>query len=163
MACPLTSRSLQITLSRPGDAHRIATLSRDTIEHGLTWSWTPQRVVRCIAAPDINVISAHQDNELVGFGIMFYGSRAAHLNLLAVDPLSRNRGVGHCLLNWLEDCAITAGLDRCQLELRESNKVAKRFYHAHGYAETERIQGYYQQRENAIRMTHSLRVGDVQT
>ena len=159
----MTSRSLQITLSRPGDAHRIATLSRDTIEHGLTWSWTPQRVVRCIAAPDINVISAHQDDELVGFGIMFYGNRAAHLNLLAVDPVSRNRGVGHCLLNWLEDCAITAGLDRCQLELRESNRIAKRFYQAHGYAETERIQGYYQQRENAIRMTHSLRVGDVQT
>jgi ribosomal-protein-alanine N-acetyltransferase len=34
----------QIRLARPSDAQAIAEMSRDLIEHGLGWRWTPSRI-----------------------------------------------------------------------------------------------------------------------
>jgi ribosomal-protein-alanine N-acetyltransferase len=155
----MNTRETELTLAHVGDAYQVATMSREIIEHGLQWSWTPERVGRCILSPDINVVTAKHDGDLVGFGIMFYGSSKAHLNLLGVDATWRSMGIGHRLLGWLEKCAITAGLECCQLELRESNRSARKFYTAHGYTEIERVRGYYQQQENAIRMARSLQEG----
>ncbi|OED36342.1 hypothetical protein AB833_27340 [Chromatiales bacterium (ex Bugula neritina AB1)] len=148
-----------IALAHVDDVYNIASMSRVIIEHGLQWSWTPERIGRCILSPDINVVTAKNDGELIGFGLMFYGNSKAHLNLLGVDANWRSRGVGHELLTWLEKCAVTAGLECCQLELRESNRKARKFYSAHGYTEIERVRGYYQQQENAIRMARSLQEG----
>jgi len=153
----------EISLAHIDEAYAIANLSREIIEQGLQWSWTPERVGRCILSPDINVVSSRWQGEMIGFGIMFYGSNKAHLNLLGVVPNWRSRGIGHRMLLWMEKCAIIAGLESCQLELRESNNSARNFYSAHGYAEVERVRGYYQQKENAIRMARSLREGYFQT
>lgn len=149
--------TVTISLATLSDAASIAELSRDSIEYGLQWSWTPARVGRCIVAPDINVIAARQGDKMIGFGIMFYGNSSAHLNLLAVEPAWRGKGIGHRLMSWLEKCAITAGLEHCRLEVREANNAAKQFYRAHGYSEIERLNGYYQRRESAIRMGRYLR------
>ena len=132
-------------------------MSREIIEQGLQWSWIPERVGRCILSPEINVISAKNDGEVIGFGIMYYGNTKAHLNLLGVDANWRSHGIGGRLLNWLERCAMIAGLESCQLELRESNTKARAFYLRHGYSEIETVRDYYQKRENAIRMTKNLR------
>lgn len=150
-------KQTEISLAHVDDAFQVATMSREIIEQGLQWSWTPERVGRCILSPDINVVTAKNDGELIGFGIMFYGTSKAHLNLLGVDAGWRSHGIGQRMLEWLESCALTAGLESCQLELRESNNKARRFYAAHGYHEIERVRGYYQQRENAIRMAKNLR------
>lgn len=131
-------------------------MSRDTIEYGLQWSWTPERVGRCVLSPNINVIAARNDRDVIGFGIMYYGYSKAHLNLLGVDAAWRSFGIGHRLLEWLELCAETAGLASCQLEVRESNDHALRFYTDHGYQVVETVQGYYQRKEDAIRMSKCL-------
>lgn len=155
----MDTKQTTISLATVDDAYNVATMSREIIEHGLQWSWTPERIGRCILSPDINVVTAKNDGELIGFGLMFYGNSKAHLNLLGVDADWRARGVGHGLLQWLEKCAVTAGLECCQLELRESNRKARKFYTTHGYTEIERVRGYYQQQENAIRMSRSLQEG----
>lgn len=156
-------KQTEVVLAHIDDSYKIATMSREIIEQGLQWSWTPERVGRCILSPEINVITAKIDNDLIGFGIMFYGNTKAHLNLLAVDANWRSHGIGHRMLDWLEMCAKTAGLESCQLELRESNQKARKFYTDHGYSETERVHGYYQQQENAIRMARDLREGHFQS
>lgn len=150
-------KQTEVALAHVNDAFKIATMSREIIEQGLQWSWTPERVGRCILAPDTNVITAKIDSDLIGFGIMFYGNTKAHLNLLGVEAGWRSNGVGHRILDWLEMCARTAGLECCQLELRESNHRARKFYTNRGYTEIERVCGYYQQQENAIRMSRSLK------
>ncbi len=152
----MDTRQTEIKLARVADAYSIATMSRDIIEHGLQWSWTPERIGRCILSPDINVVIAHNDNAVVGFGIMYYGYSKAHLNLLGVDVHWRSIGIGHRLLQWLEHCAVTAGVEHCQLEVRESNESARRFYQQHGYREVEVVPGYYQRWEDAIRMSRCL-------
>ena len=152
----MNTRQTDISLAHVNDAYSIATMSRDIIEQGLQWNWTPERIGRCILSPDINVVAAKHGDIVIGFGIMYYGFSKAHLNLLGVDASWRSLGIGHKLLLWLEQCAITAGVEQCQLEVRKNNEIARRFYSQHGYRETEVVSGYYQRKEDAIRMSRHL-------
>jgi ribosomal-protein-alanine N-acetyltransferase len=93
----------------------------------------------------------------VGFAILRYGDDVAHLNLLAVAPAHRRRGVARALLQWLEETALTAGTFVIGLELREGNAAARAFYRLLGYRELGQIPGYYQGVENAIRMVRDVR------
>jgi ribosomal-protein-alanine N-acetyltransferase len=88
---------------------------------------------------------------------MRYADDAAHLNLLAVAPAHRRRGIARRLVFWLEETALTAGTFVVGLELRAGNEAARAFYHALGYHELVRIPGYYQGVESAIRMVRDVR------
>ena len=50
-----------LSLARSEDAEEIAGMSRDTIEEGLTWSWTPTRVRRSILSRESSVVVARRD------------------------------------------------------------------------------------------------------
>ena len=148
----MTSSKLSLRLARLADANAIATLSRDLIEHGLVWRWTPTRVAASIRAANVNVLAACVQGEIVGFAIMRYGNDEAHLDLLAVAPAYRRVGVGRQLIEWLEECAVVAGIFSVTLEVREGNKGAQLFYEHMGYRKLAPLHGYYQGVEAAIRM-----------
>ena len=95
--------------------------------------------------------------EFAGFAIMSYGDSRAHLNLLAVEPRQRRRGIARRMLDWLEQSAIEAGTFHVGLEVRASNRGAQAFYLARGYEVTGRVRGYYQGIDDAIRMRRDLR------
>ncbi len=145
-----------IRLANVDDAHAIARLSRDEIEHGLGWSWTTPRVMRAIRDRTTNVAVAHNGDEVVGFGIMRYGERKAHLTLLAVRPDQRKHGLGRHLMDWLEKCARTAGLERIDVEARSDNPVALAFYALQGFERGGVTPGYYEGRIDAVRMSKPL-------
>lgn len=148
---------LIIRLASRDDARAIAALSRTEIEHGLPWRWTPPRVQRAVADARTNVCVAMQDGgSLLGFGIMVYADETAHLSLLAVDPDSRRQGVGSALLQWLEQVAGVAGLERVQLEARRSNAAALAFYGRHGYRQTDTVAGMYLGVEDGVRLEKRL-------
>jgi ribosomal-protein-alanine N-acetyltransferase len=146
----------EIRLATLADARSIAALSRAEIEHGLPWSWTPDRVRRAIRDRATNVAVASERDALVGFGIMNYGDEKAHLSLLAVHPSRREHGVGAQLMDWLEKCAITAGCTRIELEARADNLSALAFYGLRGYQRFATVPGYYQGRIDAFRLAKSL-------
>ena len=146
----------EIRLATLADARAIAALSRAEIEHGLPWSWTPERVRRAIGDSAINVAVASERDALVGFGIMQYGDEKAHLSLLAVHPSRREHGVGAQLMDWLEKCAVTAGCTRIELEARADNLGALAFYGLRGYERFATVTGYYQGRIDAFRLAKSL-------
>jgi ribosomal protein S18 acetylase RimI-like enzyme len=145
-----------IRLALPADAGRIAAMSRDYVESGLEWSWTPARVLRSIVDHASNVAVIDAGGAIVGFGIMQYGDHTAHLALLAVHPEHRNRGVGTRLMGWLEKPAVMAGIVRIRLEARADNPVAIEFYRRRGFEPHGRISGYYQGRIDAVRLGKSL-------
>jgi ribosomal-protein-alanine N-acetyltransferase len=124
-----------IRLATPADAPAIAALSREAIEHGLPWSWRPERVARAIANRDTNVAVIGEPGTLAAFGIMSYRGEDAHLLLFAVHRRHRRQGVGSALLQWLENVARTAGCFRIRLEARWDNAGARSFYNEHGYHE----------------------------
>lgn len=146
-----------IHLAQPSDARAIALLSRDAIEHGLPWSWTPARVLRHMADPSTNVVVARDSLGLIGFGIMKYLDDDAHLLLLAVRPNKRRMGAGSALLTWLLATAEAAGAAEVALELRVGNDEAIELYRRHGFTRTGCRPRYYADREDAVEMTRVLR------
>jgi ribosomal-protein-alanine N-acetyltransferase len=152
----MTSSQLSLRLARPADATAIAKMSRDLIEYGLQWRWTPMRVAASIHAPDVNVLVACIHGNIAGFAIMRYGDDDAHLDLLAVAPPYRRAGLGRQLLEWLEKCAIVAGIFKVDLEVRAANEGAQIFYKRMGYRTLVHLPGYYQGIEAALRMGRDL-------
>ena len=147
---------LNLQLATQADVLEIARMSRDLIEQGLGWSWTPRRVLRSVVDLHTNVVVALNASNLLGFGIMKYHEDEAHLLLLAVHPAAARRGVGSALLAWLENSATTAGLGQIYLEARASNAAARAFYRRAGYAEIQHLPGYYQGQEPAVRLAKDL-------
>ena len=80
----------------------------------------------------------------------------AHLALLAVAPTQRRNGIGGALIDWLVVVARRGGIERVTLEVRSGSRDAQRFYRQRGFAETGRVAGYYDGREDAVRMVVAL-------
>ncbi len=150
------SELAHLGLARSGDAREIAEMSRDLVEQGLSWSWTPARVQHFICGSDSSVIVARRERRIAAFAIMHFGDDVAHLNLLAVAPRHRRQGLGSQLMQWLTATAIEAGVFCINLELRTQNEAARSFYGRLGFAELGVVQGYYQGREAALRMSRKL-------
>jgi ribosomal protein S18 acetylase RimI-like enzyme len=158
-------------LARAADSREIAEMSRDLIEQGLTWSWTPARVQHFICGAESSVVVARRERRsdpgpgdsshsgarsIAAFAIMHFGDEVAHLNLLAVAPEHRRQGLGRQLMDWLSATAIEAGVFRINLELRSNNEQARAFYENLGFKQLGVVQGYYQGREAALRMSRRL-------
>jgi ribosomal-protein-alanine N-acetyltransferase len=141
-----------IRLATSGDAHAIAAMARDCIEHGLAWRYTPDRIRDAIRSRSTNVAVIHAHGGLHAVGVMGYGDAAAHLVLLGVQPTQRRKGLGRHLVAWLEACASTAGLEYVGVECRADTPEAIAFYRSQGY----RIQGvvprYYGGMLDAVRL-----------
>src|SRR5438093_9127574 len=152
----MTSSELSLRLARPADATTIANLSRDLIEYGLRWRWTPMRVAASIRAPEVNVFVACIHENVAGFAIMRYGDDDAHLDLLTVAPPYRRAGVGRQLLKWLEKCAVVTGIFSVALEVRAGNEGTQLFYKRMGYRTLVHLPDYYQGIETALRIIRDL-------
>lgn len=150
---------ITVGLALSADAAEIAGMSRDLIETGLGWSWTRTRVARAIADPETVAVSARDSERLIGFALMQFADEHAHLNLLAVRQQYQRAGIGRHLVGWLVESGLAAGVAEIKLELRASNRVARRFYERLGFNVTSRVPGYYGGVEAAFRMARDIRRG----
>lgn len=148
-----------ICLATPRDARRIAMMSRDHVEQGLGWRWTPPRILRMIRESATNVVVARDGDEPSGFAIMQYKEDEAHLLLLAVENARRRQGIGTALMAWLEDTALTAGIGLIYLETRALNREARAFYHKLRYIEIGAVPKLYSDREDGVRIAKDLWLG----
>ncbi|NQZ09085.1 MAG: GNAT family N-acetyltransferase [Algicola sp.] len=149
---------MDIQLATTNDAEDIAKMSRDYIEAGLGWSWNEARVIDAIRASETIVVVSKKGYVLSGFSIMHFKESAAHLCLLAVKPKYRRMGIGKALITWLEESAKTAGTFHLSLEVRKNNNTAQQFYKDLGYQQEQIIEGYYQQKEAAVKMSKDINV-----
>jgi [ribosomal protein S18]-alanine N-acetyltransferase len=152
----MTHPETSVGLARVSDAVEIACMSRDLIEQGLRWSWTPRRVAASVRSPHALVVVARSGDQIAGFGIMRYGDDEAHLDLLGVGHDYRRASLGRRLVEWLEKPALVAGISAVFLEVRGSNHGAQAFYERLGYRKLGYIADYYQGRESAMRMGREL-------
>jgi ribosomal-protein-alanine N-acetyltransferase len=143
--------------ARVGDAALLAAMSQAHVETGLRPAWGATRIRWHVRDAESVVLTARLAATVAGFAIMRYGDDVAHLNLLAVDPAHRRRGIARALVQWLEESALTAGTFIIGLELRAGNEPARALYRALGYRELGQIPGYYQGVESAIRMVRDVR------
>lgn len=148
--------TLKLVRARPDHIGFIALLARDEIERGLRWTWRPPRIARALGRSDAMGVVATIDALPAGFCLAGYGTDKLHVMLLGVDPDARRMGVGRRMIEWHERCALIAGLQRIELELRESNLAARRFYERLGFEVVARRRSYYQGREDALFMRREL-------
>lgn len=148
-----------LRLARADDAASLAALSRERIEAGLAWRYTPRRVAALIGAADTSVVIAADRSGagVHGFAAMQFGDENAHLVLLCVHASWQRRGVGRALHDWLMRSAQVAGIGSVTLELRADNSGALAFYRALGYTAFDTVAGYYDGRIAAHRMLLRLR------
>jgi ribosomal-protein-alanine N-acetyltransferase len=151
--------NLTLRFATPADAGQIADMSRELIETGLGWTWTQARVARNIDSASTVTLVACDADRLVAFAIMYFGDDHAHLNLLAVRRPWQRHGIGRYLVGWLEESALVAGVGTIRLELRASNRGARRFYERLGFQEVARVPEYYSGVETAVRMARDIRRG----
>ena len=64
----------------------------------------------------------------------------------------RKRGLGALLLAWLEKCAVTAGLERIQVEARADNPLRSRSTRDQGYRQQGIVPGYYRGMVDAVQV-----------
>jgi ribosomal-protein-alanine N-acetyltransferase len=153
---------IAIGLATVEDAIPIARMTASLIEAGLPHAWTYRRVVSHVRSSNSVVVTARDKSFIAGFAIMHFGDDSAHLNLLAVEPGYRRRGLGSRLIGWLEDSSRVAGVQFISLEVRSSNHRALSFYSSLGYRETGIIPGYYSGIDDATLLARDLRVDEFQ-
>lgn len=142
----------------PHEAPALAEMSRDLIEVGLPWRYTPRRISALLADPECVAVVAGDGPRIEGFALMHFGDDEAHLVLLCVRPARQRRGVGRRLAGWLLESARVAGIAAIGLELRADNAAAWAFYRRLGYTETRLVPAYYEGRFAARRMVLQLRL-----
>jgi [ribosomal protein S18]-alanine N-acetyltransferase len=153
----MVARAVTLRLADAQDAPTMAALSRDLIEAGLAWRYSPQRIAALVAEPEASVLVACDGARLLGFAVMQFGDERAHLSLLCVRLEQQRRGIGQRLMAWLLESACVAGMASVHLELRADNEPARMFYRAQGFSETILVPGYYEGRFAARRMVRWLR------
>jgi ribosomal-protein-alanine N-acetyltransferase len=84
-----------------------------------------------------------------------YMSKMGHILNIAVDPVSRESGVGTSLMKEIEDRFRESEATHVTLEVRESNETARAFYQGMGFREIGRVPSYYRD-EDAVVMSKTL-------
>lgn len=97
------------------------------------------------------------DGRLIGYIAWWQVVGEAEIINLAVTPEWRGRQIGRIMLARMIDEAVRAGASCIHLEVRESNRPARRLYDQAGFRQTGIRAGYYaDDHENAITMLKSL-------
>jgi hypothetical protein len=74
----------EIRIASHIDAVCIAEMSKNFVESGLGWSWTPSRVIKEIKSKNSNVIVSLDEKKVTGFAVMEYFYNEARLNFFGV-------------------------------------------------------------------------------
>lgn len=104
------------------------------------------------------------EEQIIGYGGYWLVAHESHISTIAVDIPYRGRGLGSLLLLQMIFHCIELGADVIRLEVRESNRAARRLYAQYGFVTVGRRRGYYRdRREDAILMDLNIAGEDVHT
>jgi ribosomal protein S18 acetylase RimI-like enzyme len=99
------------------------------------------------------------DGRLMGYGLVLLhkGTRLARLYSIALDPLTRGKGLGKALLLALEAEAVEEQRLFMRLEVSKENDVAIKLYERLGYTVFGELPDYYEDHSDALRMQKRIR------
>jgi len=100
---------------------------------------------------------AELDGKVVGYVCFWIIAGEAHLANIAVHPSFRRKGIGSFLLKTVLRFLKRRQVDRLLLEVRVSNKAARKFYEKFGFRKDGLRRSYYQDTgEDAVLMSKKL-------
>jgi len=142
--------------AEPGDVESLVAI--DAVNPG---SWSGDRFSRSLAGEaNTQALLVAQRNGTVD-GFIAYSRVLDEISVhnIAVRASCRERGLGSFLLAGLLEREKPLGVSRCLLEVRVSNKAARRLYEKLGFEQDGERRNYYPgpgKRENAVLMSRSL-------
>ena len=108
------------------------------------------------AQDNILVLQAggHHYARLLGYALVLFHvrGRVARIYSLAIDSDYRGRGLGRRLLAACLEEARKRGYSEVRLEVAAGNEAALTLYRSFGFEIFDRIDGYYEDGENALRL-----------
>lgn len=96
---------------------------------------------------------------IVGYGVLSVAATEAHVLNVCVNPREQRRGHGRAVMEHLIARALELNAQQMWLEVRPSNKAARRLYAALGFDLADRRRGYYPDehgREDALVLSKTL-------
>lgn len=148
----------EIRRARQEDAQRIFAL----VSSSLDQYYAPSVIEYFMAQwPRGQLVAADPLGNILGYlaGSRLNGGRAG-IALFCVDRRFRGLGIGSELLERFRTEALADGSSMIQLEVREGNDEALRFYSHRGFMPTERLEGFYTDGGTGIRMIGPARGGN---
>ena len=105
--------------------------------------WSESAYITEASSQSAYYVVARLGDDVAGYAGMWMIMDEAHITTIAVDPKQRGRKFGERLLVALLDESIARGLRRATLEVRKSNRVARRLYEKYGFETVAVRRGYY--------------------
>lgn len=98
------------------------------------------------------------DGQVAGVALLVATMDRGEMRLasIAVDPDHQGEGLGRRLLGDAMEAARDRGARRMILEVRVGNRRAQRLYADEGFDVVDRLEGYYVDGEDALRMARGL-------
>lgn len=144
--------------ARPADAEWLAVIDADVSFN----PWTEQQfalVCSATAGYRETALVVEEDDQLHGFVVFSQVLDEGSIHNIAVHPAHHRKGLGRLLLEAAVEELIRADARRCLLEVRRSNKAARRLYEDNGFALDGVRRNYYPTqggREDALLMSREL-------
>lgn len=115
------------------------------------WTVTALEVER--RNPSSTVLVAEQGGRAIGYAVLRTVVDEAELHEIAVEPTERSKGAATLLLERALEVVGQRGARLVHLEVRASNRPARRLYERVGFATVNVRRGYYPDGEDAYLMT----------
>jgi len=149
----------QVTIrdATPADLERMMTIERQTPQ-AAHWNENAYREIFKDNAPHrIAFISKANDDSLNGFVIARCDAENCEIENIVVAEHAQRHGIGFELAQRLKIRAQESGCKQILLEVRESNRAARRLYEKSGFQISGRRRSYYQDpQEDALLFTLKL-------
>lgn len=154
----------KIRRAQPADMDAVLGVNREAQSSALPQGWLADPSL-CADARRMLLVAESAEGVIDAFCLASLVLDEASLLLIAVRREVRRRRLGRGLLRALLDSLGPAGIERCLLEVRESNTAALALYQSCGFARDGRRRGYYpsganEEREDAILMSWTSKVED---
>lgn len=136
------------------DIYQVAEIERQIFS--IPWS---EKAFRDSMESDNTIyIVAKENNNVAGYAGMYLSFEEGNITNVAVNPLSRRKGIGEKIVRDILNRAYEKGVRDVFLEVRETNSVAIALYEKIGFKEEGIRKNFYDKpRENALIMwKHNL-------
>lgn len=146
---------MQIHPPRLLDSRDIPTLQHIQ-ETGFETVWTDKQWLQRLEHKRQLLFGLDGQDSLIGYAVVSYLFEEAELLQICVERDYRGAGMASVLLDEVLKKLKSMGVERCLLEVRESNTSAQRLYLKLGFAVDGKRKGYYPAangREDAVLMS----------
>ncbi len=131
---------LTITPMRPVDISGVLELERNILS-----AWNEEHIRDELQQPAgfQFVVKSNRNEQVLAVLFGRIVSDEAEILKINVADFKRNRGLGYHLLDFGVKYCSSRGVKNCYLELRQSNKAARRLYEKRGFVATGTREKYY--------------------